>query len=137
MASRQGIDVESRPIPIEEKLRIDLVVLGSVAVDKLGRRIGKGEGFADLEFALAASHHQAAVGQDTVVVTSVHDCQVFDELPPNLFQSHDVPVDIIVTPTQVIRVEKRLAKPVGIIWKLLTRFFCALLCFIYIKSFTL
>jgi 5-formyltetrahydrofolate cyclo-ligase len=62
-----------------------LVVVGSVAVDRLGRRIGKGEGFADLEYAMAASHH-GAVTSETLVLTTVHDVQVFDQLPQDLFQ---------------------------------------------------
>jgi len=70
LASRQGIDTHSKPVNIETKLSIDLVVIGSVAVDKLGHRIGKGEGYADLEFALAASHH-GAVNQDTI---GCHHC---------------------------------------------------------------
>lgn len=119
LASRQGIDTKSKPVPIGEKLTIDLVIIGSVAVDKLGHRIGKGEGFADLEFALAASHH-AAVNQNTIVISTVHDCQVFESLPENLFTDHDVPVDILVTPTEIIRVENRLPKPTRIIWNLLT-----------------
>lgn len=57
------------------RFKVDLVVVGSVAVDRLGRRLGKGEGFADLEWALAASHHGGAVGPNTVVATTVHDCQ--------------------------------------------------------------
>ena len=63
------------------RLKIDLFVVGSVAVDTMGRRLGKGEGFADMEFAMAASHHQA-VGPDTVVVTTVHDAQVFEQPLP-------------------------------------------------------
>ena len=63
------------------RLKIDLFVVGSVAVDTTGRRLGKGEGFADMEFAMAASHHQA-VGPDTVVVTTVHDAQVFEQPLP-------------------------------------------------------
>ncbi len=55
------------------------MVVGSVAVDVAGRRIGKGEGFTDLEFAMGASHHNA-VGPDTIVVTTVHDVQVFDKV---------------------------------------------------------
>ena len=43
LASRQGIDSLSTPVNLEEEVSIDLVVLGSVAVDKLGHRIGKGE----------------------------------------------------------------------------------------------
>ena len=46
--------------------------------------------------------------------------QVFTSLPPELFGSHDLTVDVIVTPTQVIRVTQRHAKPTGIIWKLVT-----------------
>lgn len=121
LASRHGIDNHSKPIPMASRIRLDLVVIGSVAVDRRGHRIGKGEGFADLEFAMAASHH-SAVTQDTLVVTTVHDSQVFDSLPEELFQSpHDLPVDVIVTPTEVFRVENRLRKPGGIIWNMLTR----------------
>lgn len=39
-----------------------------------GCRIGKGEGYADLEWAMMAS--MGAVNDSTVVVTVVHDCQV-------------------------------------------------------------
>jgi 5-formyltetrahydrofolate cyclo-ligase len=100
LASREGIDKKSKPVPMASRIKIDLVVIGSVAVDRFGRRIGKGEGFADLEFAMGASHH-GAVSADTVVITTVHDIQVFDELPPKLFEAHDLPVDVIVTPTEV------------------------------------
>lgn len=39
-----------------------------------GYRIGKGEGFADLEYAIMAS--MEAVSSETVIITTVHDCQV-------------------------------------------------------------
>ena len=39
-----------------------------------GLRIGKGEGFADLEWAMMMS--MGAVTKDTIVITTVHDCQV-------------------------------------------------------------
>lgn len=39
-----------------------------------GFRIGKGEGFADMEYGMMAS--MGAVNDSTVVVTIVHDCQV-------------------------------------------------------------
>ena len=41
---------------------------------RTGLRIGKGEGFADLEWAMMSS--MGAVTQDTVVITTVHECQV-------------------------------------------------------------
>ncbi len=40
----------------------------------IGYRIGKGEGFADTEYAIMAC--MGAVCESTVVVTIVHDCQV-------------------------------------------------------------
>lgn len=39
-----------------------------------GLRIGKGEGFADMEYGMMSS--MGAVNDSTVVVTVVHDCQV-------------------------------------------------------------
>ena len=69
---------------------------------------------------MAASHH-SAITDDTLVVTTVHDCQVFDQLPADIFESHDLSVDVIVTPTEVFRVSERLKKPEGIQWSLLSR----------------
>ena len=63
-----------------------------------GFRIGKGEGFADLEYAMMAT--MEAVGPDTIVVTTVHDDQVVD-IPEELVEDHDLTVDYIVTPTEV------------------------------------
>ena len=61
-------------VPLDAKMRVDLVVIGSVVVSTRGFRIGKGEGFADMEWAMMAA--SGAVGPDTVVVTVVHDEQV-------------------------------------------------------------
>lgn len=61
-----------------------------------------------------------AITENTTVITTVHDCQVVDHLPQQLFKEYDVPVDIIVTPTQVIFVEERLKKPSGILWHMLS-----------------
>lgn len=82
----------------------------------IGLRIGKGEGYADLEFAMMAAN--GAVDEHTVVVSTVHDCQVLP-LPEPLFKPHDVPVDYIVTPTRVIQCKPR-PKPKGIMWQMLT-----------------
>lgn len=94
------------------------MVLGSVCVSLDGYRLGKGKGFADLEFAMMM--RMGAVTQDTIVVTTVHDCQVVDSLPPEIFKEYDVPVDIIVTPTRTIIVDPKLKKPSGIMWHMLS-----------------
>ena len=61
-----------------------------------------------------------AVDSSVPVVTVVHDCQVLD-LPEELFGTHDLPVDYIVTPTRVIQCEGTNTKrPPGMIWSLLS-----------------
>ena len=81
-----------------------------------GWRIGKGEGYADMEYAMMVT--MGAVTQDTMVVTTVHDCQVKDHLPDHLFGCHDLTVDFIVTPARTIKCDYK-PKPTGIIWRLL------------------
>uniref|UniRef100_A0A670J005 Methenyltetrahydrofolate synthase domain-containing protein n=1 Tax=Podarcis muralis TaxID=64176 RepID=A0A670J005_PODMU len=75
-ATSQGVRDYSVPVGLDSKVHVDLVVVGSVAVSEKGFRIGKGEGFADLEYAMMVS--MGAVREDTVVVTAVHDCQVVE-----------------------------------------------------------
>src|SRR5262249_36133549 len=58
----------------DELGRIDLVVAGSVAVNRRGARVGKGGGYSDLEFALA--RQVGAVSERTRVLTTVHELQV-------------------------------------------------------------
>lgn len=118
MASTEGMKKYSKPVDLEANIKVDLIVIGSVAVSRTGRRIGKGEGFADLEYGMMKA--MKAVDDSTLVVTTVHDCQLFDTLPDRLFGPHDVPVDFIVTPTEVFQVSHRLPKPEGIYWHLLS-----------------
>lgn len=89
-----------------------------MCVSRDGYRLGKGKRFADLEFAKMVK--MGAITQDTTIITTVHDCQIVDSLPPTLFKEYNVPVDIIVTPTQTIIVNPRLQKPTDIIWHMLT-----------------
>ena len=83
----------------------------------VGHRARKGEGFTDLEFGLAASY--GMVDQNTVVPSTAHDCQVAESLHEDIFAGHDLPVDIILTTSQMIRVANKLNKPKGILWDLL------------------
>ncbi|MFO7927476.1 MAG: 5-formyltetrahydrofolate cyclo-ligase [Halobacteriota archaeon] len=93
---------------------IDAIVVGSVAVDDSGTRIGKGEGYSDLEYAVL--REIGLVDDDTTTVTTVHDVQVVEEtLTPD---AHDVPVDVVCTPTRTIRTDGG-PKPTGIDWSTL------------------
>ncbi|XP_009645509.1 methenyltetrahydrofolate synthase domain-containing protein [Egretta garzetta] len=112
-ATSQGIKEYSVPVGLDGKARVDLVVVGSVAVSEKGWRIGKGEGYADMEYAMMVS--MGAVQADTPVITIVHDCQVVD-IAEELLEDHDLTVDYILTPTRTIKTNCKRAKPQGILW---------------------
>ena len=103
------------PIHPRDLPRIDLIVCGSVAVDERGTRIGKGEGYSDLEFAIL--REVDAVTDATPVITTVHERQVQSErIEPD---PHDVPLDVIVTPERVILPDTARNRPAGIDWSLI------------------
>uniref|UniRef100_A0A673YCX3 Methenyltetrahydrofolate synthase domain-containing protein n=1 Tax=Salmo trutta TaxID=8032 RepID=A0A673YCX3_SALTR len=112
-STSQGVKEFSVPVGLDSKVQVDLLVVGSVAVSEKGYRIGKGEGFADMEYAMMLC--MGAVTESTVVVTIVHDCQVVD-IPEDLIESHDITVDYILTPTRVIKTDCQRPKPQGVIW---------------------
>ncbi len=93
-----------------EMEKVDLVIAGSVAVNRKGQRIGKGGGYSDLEFAIA--RHYGLIGDDTPVLTTVHPIQILEQDFP--WEPHDIPVDLIVTPNKVIETNTALPKPSGI-----------------------
>jgi 5-formyltetrahydrofolate cyclo-ligase len=80
---------------------VDLVVCGSVAVNRRGARIGKGAGYSDIEVALLAE--AGLIRPETVIVTTLHQLQVVEEELPET--EHDFRVDVIVTPDETIRCE--------------------------------
>ncbi|WP_207394133.1 5-formyltetrahydrofolate cyclo-ligase [Actinomadura formosensis] len=94
---------------------IDIVVCGSVAVNRSGARIGKGAGYSDLEVALLIE--AALVTDETIIGAPVHQLQVVDEEIPET--EHDFSVDVIVTPDEVIECASR-RRPLGLIWDDLT-----------------
>ncbi|NWX63519.1 MTHSD protein, partial [Promerops cafer] len=112
-ATSQGVKDYSVPVGLDGKAQVDLVVVGSVAVSEKGWRIGKGEGYADMEYAMMVS--MGAVQEDTPVVTIVHDCQVLD-IAEELLGDHDLTVDYILTPTRTIQTNCKRPKPQGIMW---------------------
>jgi 5-formyltetrahydrofolate cyclo-ligase len=73
-ASISGASRSARRVRLADLAPVDLVVMGSVAVGEDGARLGKGGGFADLEFALAAA--AGLIGTGTVTVTTVHELQL-------------------------------------------------------------
>ncbi len=116
-SSIRGAFKYGKPVYPWEMKKIDLVIMGSVAVNKKGCRIGKGGGYSDIEYAIA--RELKIIDENTPVVTTVHDIQVINEDIP--MKEHDVPIDYIITPTKVIEVERIYDKPKGIIWDILDK----------------
>lgn len=109
-----GISEHGEPTTPEQLPAIDLVVSGSVAVTETGERIGKGEGYSDLEYAILAEY--GLVDEATTVATTVHERQVVDEIAAD---AHDVSLSLIVTPERIVRTEHG-DQPDGIDWELLS-----------------
>jgi 5-formyltetrahydrofolate cyclo-ligase len=116
-ASIKGASRSARTVDIDELEPVDLVLSGCVAVGRDGRRLGKGGGFGDLEFAIASA--AGLIGRRTVVVTTVHELQVMaaGRIPTT---GHDAGVDLIVTPERVIETERSRRAAPAIRWDELT-----------------
>jgi 5-formyltetrahydrofolate cyclo-ligase len=99
---------------LRELPKIDLVVTGCVAVDRRGGRLGKGGGYAELEYAIL--RELGLIDDSVYVVTTVHDIQIVDYIP---LEPHDLTVDIIATPKRLHIIKPRPPKPKGIIWEIL------------------
>ena len=114
-SSIKGADRYGRPVSLDEVRSIDLIVCGSVAVNRRGARAGKGGGYSELEFALLTEEKKIA--RNTPIVTSVHPLQIVDEEIP--MTEHDIPLTAIITPKEIIETKSQLKRPKGIYWKML------------------
>jgi 5-formyltetrahydrofolate cyclo-ligase len=114
-ADRRTAARVGQPIDVDTMRPVDLVVCGSVAVNRHGVRLGKGAGYSDIEVALL--HEAELISPTTVIATTVHQLQVVDgELPE---RAHDFSLDLIVTPDTVIRCDEP-RRPHGLLWDALS-----------------
>ena len=75
--------------------KLDIVLIPGMVFDIKGHRIGYGYGYYD-RFLKKLKSHKKKIGL-------AYDFQVFDKIPE---EQHDVPVDIIVTETRIIKCRK-------------------------------
>lgn len=106
----------ARKIGVDEMRHVDLIVCGSVAVNRQGVRLGKGAGYSDIEVALL--QEAGLIGPGTAIVTTVHSLQVVDDVLPET--KHDFSVDLIVTPDMTIECGPP-RRPSGIDWDSLSQ----------------
>jgi 5-formyltetrahydrofolate cyclo-ligase len=114
-ASINGACRYGRAVSPREMRPVDLVVCGSVAVGRDGARIGKGGGYCDLEYGLL--REEGKVRESTPILTTVHALQIAADRIAML--PHDLPVDFLVTPGEVIATRPAHPRPRGIYWDLL------------------
>ena len=95
---------------------VDLIVCGTVAVNRQGVRIGKGAGYSDIEVGLLAE--AGLIGPVTIIATTVHQLQVVDEPLPH--DEHDFTVDYIITPQEIIFCGPAY-RPRGVVWRISAR----------------
>ncbi|RMA93197.1 5-formyltetrahydrofolate cyclo-ligase [Hydrogenothermus marinus] len=74
---------------------IDIVIVPAVAFDETGHRIGYGKGYYD----------RFLKKTDALKIGVAYDFQVLDKFPT---EHHDIPVDLIVTPTKIIKIKEEL-----------------------------
>lgn len=110
-AEKRGTAHHAPHVGTDAMQPIDIVICGSVAVNRSGARIGKGAGYSDLEVALLIE--AGLVTTRTLIVAPVHALQVIDEPIPET--SHDFRVDLIVTPNDVIHCDAP-HRPAGLVW---------------------
>lgn len=80
-------------------LSVDLLVEGSVAVDREGHRIGKGKGYGDRE--IADLLERKLIKATTPLATTIHPLQLVDFVPT---EDHDQKLNMLVTTEEIIRI---------------------------------
>lgn len=111
-ASSKVAATVARTAAADELRPVDVVIGGSVAVNRDGARIGKSAGYSDLEVALLIE--AGRLPAEALIVSTVHPLQVVDEALPET--EHDFRVDLIVTPDEVIACGPP-RRPPGLMWE--------------------
>ncbi|CAF2495854.1 unnamed protein product [Rotaria sp. Silwood2] len=92
-------------------LHVDIFVVASVVVNPIsGARLGYG----DIEYAIM--HQLGACNDKTLVITTVHESQLLNDLPESIMTEHDLPVNVIITPQRIIYTENKFPRPKELNW---------------------
>ncbi|WP_064094247.1 5-formyltetrahydrofolate cyclo-ligase [Rossellomorea aquimaris] len=114
-ASIKHMNTYGKVSPLTDIPEIDLIVVGSVAIHPDGRRLGKGEGYADREYAIIREIGNKPV---PVITTIISEQLVSEDIPRD---SYDLAVDYIVTEKGISETNTPYEKPEGIQWKHVTQ----------------
>ncbi|XP_001662232.2 methenyltetrahydrofolate synthase domain-containing protein [Aedes aegypti] len=114
----QGAGEPFQEMDIHRNEKLDTVVIGSCAVLRLGNHMDNINCYSD--WGVGNSINRNVITKDTPVLTTVHDVQVYDTQPENLFNSYDLSLDLIVIWTEVVCQSKLMPRSAGIELKLLS-----------------
>ncbi len=109
-AFRFGVKLDSAQ-KLMKLEKVDFIVEGSVAVNTLGQRLGKGAGYGDLELGILSELE--LIDGKIPVVTTVHQIQIVNTPIPQSI--HDVSLNCIITPDRVVEIDSPSKRPPGII----------------------
>lgn len=98
-------------VSLKDMPMVDVIVVGSVCVDYNGNRIGKGGGYAELEYGMLKE--LGCISENTPVITTVHDFQMVEFSIPR--DDFDLGIDVVITPSRIVKIKNPI-KPPGIIW---------------------
>lgn len=109
--SIRGGHRHGRPVHPDEMPRVDMIVTGAVGVDREGRRLGKGGGYSDLEYAILLERDRVAA--EVPIWTTVHPVQ---ELEPGRIPRapHDITLSGYARPDGCVTVDSPLDRPGGL-----------------------
>lgn len=108
--SDDGLERFAKPVRPSDLDTIDLAVVGALAVDAGGSRIGPGGSGFDLAWAILRECGKLSV--KTPVAAIVHPSQIVRQPLPMAAQ--DFPIDLIVTPSDVLLTHTQAARPWGV-----------------------
>lgn len=112
-ATSQGFQEHGQPVHFEEMETLDFIVVGCVAVTKVGGRTGKGGGFADLE--LGIFRELGKLGPEAPITTTVHSSQLVEDMRV-IMAAHDSALNWIATETDLIETSTMFPQPEGVAW---------------------
>ena len=81
--------------------KVDFALVGSVAVDLKGNRIGKGTGYGDRELKFLQKEFKS---RNFLAGTLVHSSQIFKDFS-KLCEPHDIRVDFILNEKKLIKID--------------------------------
>ncbi len=111
-ASIRGVFKIGHEVALDKLPRPDLLVVGSVAVSKDGSRIGKGEGYSEIEYGILRDLN--LVAETIPIATTVHPVQIVEQVSQD---PYDVAVDFAVTPEKVEYTHRTRKRPDRMFWE--------------------